>query len=307
VAVGVHTGKEIHLDEASHDYDVYVILFKDGKVSAPLVISTGSGGVVGDWEWADEPPEVVYVEGGTFQAGGTFGLLNIQVRTIKVSGFYIGKYEVTQAEWAAVMGSNPSYFQGANLSAFQQGLTSEERGRLPVENVSWYDVVAFCNKLSENEGLDPVYTINGTSVTWNSGTNGYRLPTEAEWEYAARGGKYLEQYKFSGSNMLENVAWHKGNSAGGSRPVGGKAKNSLGLYDMSGNVSEWCWNRFELPSSGSQTNPTGPTSGTNRVHRGGGWGNDQDQDFFFCPIEMLGTSPAQQGSGLGFRIVRPLN
>ena len=156
--------------------------------------------------------------------------------------FLMGKYQVTQALWDSVMGSNPSYSKGANR---------------PVEYVSWFDVVEFCNKLSEREGLEPAYTINGDDVTCNWNAKGYRLPTEAEWEYSARSG---QRFKYSGSNNVDEVAWYDDNSGSETHPVGLKKPNGFGLYDMSGNVYEWCWDRFGGYSSGSQTDPTGPDS-----------------------------------------------
>jgi formylglycine-generating enzyme required for sulfatase activity len=237
----------------------------------------------------------------------TTGSFNEQpVHEVTVSSFYMGKYEVTQAEWVAVMGSNPSWYQGNNLTAFQKGLSEEERGRLPVEYVSWYDAVDYCNALSDRDNLTRAYTINGTDVTWNSGANGYRLPTEAEWEYAARGGVNLETYEYSGSDTLGDVAWYWDNSESErTRPVGGKAANSLGLYDMSGNISEWCWDWYTFYISSPGTDPSGPSSapsgGTFRVFRGGDWS---------CAAVGLGSvhrgydTPSWWSGAVGFRLVR---
>ena len=158
--------------------------------------------------------------------------------SVTLSSYYICKYEVTQALWRAVMGSNPSNFKGNNL---------------PVENVSWYDCQTFIKRLNSYTGRD------------------FRLPTEAEWEFAARGGNYSHHYKYSGSNNLDDVAWYIDNSNKRPHPVGTKQPNELGLYDMSGNVGEWCSDWDGSYSSYSQTNPTGPNSGSFRVHRGGFW------------------------------------
>ena len=148
--------------------------------------------------------------------------------------FLMGKYAVTQALWESVMGSNPSQMKGENR---------------PVENVSWFDVVDFCNKLSKQSGLEPVYTINGHYVTCNWNAKGYRLPTEAEWEYSARGGEY---HKYAGSNNVHEVAWYDGNGRGGwgTHSVGQKKPNGFGLYDMSGNVAEWVWDWFSRYTHG---------------------------------------------------------
>lgn len=157
---------------------------------------------------------------------------------VSLSSFYIGKYEVTQALWKAVMGSNPSNWKGDNL---------------PVETVSWNDCQTFLRKLNAMTGKN------------------FRLPTEAEWEFSARGGNRSRGYQYSGSNVLSDVAWYVDNSGMKTHNVGTKAPNELGIYDMSGNVWEWCqdWHRYYYGYS--QTNPTGPSSGSYRVIRGGGW------------------------------------
>jgi formylglycine-generating enzyme required for sulfatase activity len=169
--------------------------------------------------------------------------------------FCIGKYAVTQSLWESVMGVNPSKFKGANR---------------PVEEVSWFDVVAFCNKLSKMEGLEPVYMIKGADVKCNWNAKGYRLPTEAEWEYSVRAGV---SFRYAGSNNVDEVAWYRGNSGSKTHPVGQLRSNGFGLYDMSGNVDEWCWDWKGKYSSGTQTDPTGPIGGSSRVLRGGSWGN----------------------------------
>ena len=197
--------------------------------------------------------------------------------------FLLFKYQVTQALWESVTGSNPSYFKGANR---------------PVENVSWFDVVEFCNKLSKREGLEPVYTINGKNVTCNWNAKGYRLPTEAEWEYSARGGEY---YKYAGSDDVDEVAWYDDNSGRQTHPVGQKKANGFGLYDMSGNVWEWVWDIKGDYSSGSQTDPTGPDSGPFRVYRGGSWNYDARRTRVSYRND---SSPELRGANVGFRLSR---
>ena len=188
--------------------------------------------------------EMVAVQGGTFTMGCTSEQgsdcfdSEKPAHQVTVGDFYIGKYEVTQAQWKAVMGSNPSKFQGDNL---------------PVEMVSWNDVQEFIQKLNAKTGKQ------------------YRLPTEAEWEFAARGGTNSRGYKYSGSNTLGNVAWYIDNSDNKTHTVGTKSANELGIFDMSGNVWEWCNDWFGAYSSNAQTNPKGPTSGSLRVNRGGSW------------------------------------
>ncbi|MDR2746566.1 MAG: formylglycine-generating enzyme family protein [Treponema sp.] len=234
---------------------------------------------------------MVRVEGGTFIMGapGNSGLDYYEYpddekpqHRVTVSSFYIGKYEVTQAEYQSVMGSNPSEYKGSYF---------------PVEQVSWFDAVEYCNKLSRREGLTPAYTVNGSgnnrTVTWNRNANGYRLPTEAEWEYACRAGTTTD------SQDIDDMAWTFGSTMDGElHPVGQKQGNAWGLYDMLGNAVEWCWDWYGGYSSAAQTNPAGPPFGSERVVRGGGAGT---MDVHLTL--RWGVSPA---NGLhGFRLVRP--
>ena len=192
--------------------------------------------------------EMVKVEAGTFMMGATSEMKDSYddpdsdekpVHQVTLTNdYYMGKYEVTQALWQAVMGSNPSNFKGDNL---------------PVETVSWNDCLGFISKLNSMTGRK------------------FRLPTEAEWEYAARGGKKSRGYQYSGSSNISDVAWYNENSGSKTHPVGTKQANELGIYDMSGNVWEWCSDWDGSYSSSSQTNPTGADSGLFRVRRGGGW------------------------------------
>jgi formylglycine-generating enzyme required for sulfatase activity len=210
--------------------------------------------------------QMVSIPGGTFTMGCTSEQTNcysdeLPTHQVTLSSYSIGKYEITQKQWREVMGTNPSYFTGDNK---------------PVEQVSWYEVVAFCNALSIREGFTPAYTINGTTVSCNFLSNGYRLPTEAEWEYAARGGAQSPNTQYSGSNMLSEVAWYNSNSSSTTHDVGTKLPNQLGIYDMSGNVWEWVWDYSGSYTSASQTNPTGPTSGSDRRLRGGSWNNNAE-------------------------------
>ena len=213
---------------------------------------------------------MVHVSGGTFTMGGKGrkALPNEKpTHSVTLSSYYICKYEVTQSLWQAVMGNNPSEFKGDNL---------------PVEQVSWDDCQTFINRLNSYTGRN------------------FRLPTEAEWEFAARGGNYSRHYKYSGSNYISDVAWYSDNSRNRTHPVGTKQPNELGLYDMSGNVWEWCSDWYGSYSSYSQTNPTGPNSGSDRVYRGGASG-------FFARIcrssRRSCNSPGYRDIGLGLRLV----
>ncbi|MBR4838137.1 MAG: SUMF1/EgtB/PvdO family nonheme iron enzyme [Bacteroidales bacterium] len=216
--------------------------------------------------------EMVDVKGGTFTMGGTAEQgsdaydSEKPTHSVTLNDYYIGKFEVTQELWQAVMGSNPSYFEGNNL---------------PVEDVSWNDVQEFIKKLNQKIGAN------------------FRLPTEAEWEYAARGGNKSRGYKYSGSNNI-GVAWYTDNSGYNTHQVGTKSPNELGIYDMSGNVWEWCQDWYGSYSSGSQTNPTGPASGSRRVLRGGSWGSRAR----ICRVSDRGSSdPGNRYNDYGFRLV----
>ena len=216
---------------------------------------------------------MVYVKGGTFTMGATaeqgsdVNDIEKPTHSVTLSDFYIGKYEVTQAQWKAIMGTTPSYFKGDNL---------------PVEQVSWNDIQEFIQKLNAQTGKK------------------FRLPTEAEWEYAARGGNKSKGYKYSGSNNIDEVAWYYDNSSNTTHPVGQKTPNELGIYDMSGNVWEWCQDWYGDYSSEAQTNPTGPSSGSNRVLRGGSWFNGARS----CRVSYrYGGTPDRRSYDLGFRLV----
>jgi len=209
------------------------------------------------------------------------------------------------------MGSNPS-----NFSSDPQA--GETQGRRPVENVSWYDVLVFCNRLSIAEGLNPVYSISGKTnpsewgtvptdrnATWNAvvmvgGANGYRLPTEAQWEYACRAGT-TTAYN-TGDTISDNTGWYDSNSGMKTHEVGKKSANAWGLYDMHGNVYEWCWDWDGSYSSGSQTDPTGAVIGSNRMVRGGSW---FAFDRWLRSAYRFDISPNSRSDRIGFRLVRP--
>jgi formylglycine-generating enzyme required for sulfatase activity len=246
------------------------------------------------------PVNMVLVEGGTFQMGSTNGGNNEKpVHTVTVKSFYMGKYEVTQKEWTEVMGTTVG--QQKAMSGY-----TDSRGvgdTYPMYYVNWYEAVEYCNRLSLKEGLTPAYRGSGDAIVCDFNATGYRLPTEAEWEYAAKGGnKNFLSYEYSGGNSVDRVAWYSGNSGNSTHPVGTKQANDLGLYDMSGNVNEWCWDWYGSYHSGSQNNPVGASSGAGRVLRGGGLGADAE---YVRSAYRASLTPSRRYYYLGFRLVRP--
>ena len=271
-------------------------------------------------KWEQIPFTTVKVEGGNCTLKG---------KEVTLSSFWISPYEVTQEEFESLMAENqngiepnPSYFSDSPAAG-------EVQKRRPVEWVSWYDAIVYCNLLSIKEGLTPCYTIKGStdpaawgmspgstsaedytnweSVTCNFNADGYRLPTEAEWEYAARGGQTgitdgSWDNTYSGSNTLDDVAWYDSNSDSKTHEVGKKQANALGLYDMSGNVYEWCWDWYDGSGYPSGTeDPAGPDTGSYRVLRGGSWYYSASS----CTVSNRNVyNPYIRFGSYGFRLVR---
>ncbi len=227
--------------------------------------------------------KMVHVEGGTFTMGATSEQGSDAdsdekpAHSVTLSSYYIGQTEVTQALWTAVMGETVSQIATRN-----KWETCGVGGNYPMYDVSWEDCQEFVSKLNRLTGKT------------------FRLPTEAEWEYAARGGSKSRGYKYSGSNTLGSVAWYDDNSGSTTHPVGSKSSNELGLYDMSGNVGEWCQDWYGGYSSSPQTNPKGPNSGAYRVCCGGSW----NYDAWICRVSIrYGSAPSGGGHDLGLRLV----
>ncbi len=213
--------------------------------------------------------DMVYVKGGTFQMGSTNGYNDEEpVHMVTVGDFYIGKHEVMQKQWKTIMGNNPSNWKGDNL---------------PVEKVSWNEAQEFIHRLNAKTG------------------GHFRLPTEAEWEYTARGGAKSRGYEYADSNNVDKVAWYRENSVKKTHPVGQKQSNELGLYDMSGNVWEWCqdWYGKNYYSISPINNPKGPSNGPYRVLRGGGWSTDAS---YTRVAYRGGYGPSGASSRMGFRL-----
>ncbi len=270
--------------------------------------------------------EMVFVEGGTFTSLDYDWEDEEYVSTdyiITLSSFYMSKYEITQSEWETVMTGNNNGIS-ANPSITKDNIDMDN----PVDFVSWFDSIVFCNRKSIMENLTPVYVKHGQTdpdlwgnipvsrdeandlewiyLTINLSANGYRLPTDMEWEWAARGGLIAQQSgtfytPYAGSDTVDTVAWYRDNSQNRTHPVGSKSPNELGLFDMTGNLWEWCWDWLSLDLSGTHTNPLGANKGLTRILRGGSW--YQKSTDCIIPFRVSGY-PESRGSDLGFRLVR---
>jgi formylglycine-generating enzyme required for sulfatase activity/uncharacterized protein YegL len=257
--------------------------------------------VTANAKYAVDDSLMVLIPAGTFQMGNTGAYSGYSeekpVHSVTISrDFWMSKTEVTQKQYEDVTGLKPSKFKGDNL---------------PVETVNWYEAVDFCNKLSEKEGLSPCYSGSGDAIVCDWNANGYRLPTEAEWEYACKAGSSTDFYNGSLTNSscspldanLDKIGWYCGNENTKTRDVGQKEPNAFGLYDMSGNVWEWCWDWYVSTyyTNTAVTDPRGASTGTHRVLRGGSW----LFDAFYCRSSARsGSFPYYRYSSYGFRISR---
>ena len=299
---------EVMVPLDSIDYDggwiVNNSIPKEAEQTLTIVLTVEQGGKQTTYMFTFESVMAsrgVLVEGGTFTMGDTDGASD-EKPTHKVTftyNFYIGKYEVTFDEYDAFCSAT------GKSKPNDQGWG---RGSRPVINVTWWDAIDYCNWLSEKEKLPKAYDSNGNLLDKDGRVTtditkvlGYRLPTEAEWEFAARGGNKSRGYQYAGSSTVGDVAWYDSNSGGKTQEVGKKAPNELGIYDMSGNVWEWCSDWYGNYSSSAQTNPYNSTAGSYRVYRGGSWRN------FATSTRVAfrgGDSPTAANYRLGFRIAR---
>lgn len=231
----------------------------------------------------------IKVDGGIFVRKSDYQVkkgLPISEITVKVNDFYIDDFVVTQGDWNQVMDYNPSYFINDEL---------------PVECVGWYEAALFCNKKSYKDNLQACYSNNGEQVKCDFSANGYRLPTEAEWEFAAIGGVKSKGFRYAGSDCLDDVAWYSKNAGKTTHPKGQKLPNELGIYDMCGNVFEWCWDWFDKLDSDYMDNPFGPANGKMKVVRGNNWVNGESTSEL---CRRVHRDPYCKTHHQGFRIAR---
>jgi formylglycine-generating enzyme len=248
------------------------------------------------------PFDSAVVQGGTFNNGAG---------NMTISTFYMDKYETTQGDYQAIMGNNPAMYYGVGVA-------------YPVYYVSWFDAIKYCNLRSMGEDLTPCYSYltygtdvnawptnwyldyhNAANISCNWPANGYRLPTEMEWRFAARGGNLTHSYSYSGSNTIGGVAWYTTNSSGSAHIVGTKTANELGIFDLTGNVWEWCWDIFaESYPYGDQTDPHGPSTGMSRAYCGGSRATNAAMCIITYHIGTGSYADTSYYTDLGFRVCR---
>ncbi len=315
----VLTGKEIKTSDKE-----YVIHFEENLAKLGIKLGEGKEEIKQEKKEEIEPEQtediivdsdvnedMILIEGGTFRMGNENETMDEQpVHSVTQSSFYMCKHEVTQSEYLSIMESDPSIFNS-------DPAPGEDQSNRPVEYVSWFDAIYYCNKKSIAEGLTPCYSIQGNTdpknwyyvpneggelidtVNCDFNADGYRLPTEAEWEFAARGGNNTESYNYIGSDDINSVSWYNENSNEKTHEVMKKKPNELGLYDMGGNVSEWCWDEFGNYNSKSVKNPHGTSWGSCRVLRGGNWHSN-----YVTASYRRNDYPKNRFGYNGFRVVR---
>jgi formylglycine-generating enzyme required for sulfatase activity len=251
---------------------------------------------------AQNNTDMVVVNGGTFTMGSKSENASAEddekkEHSVTLNSFKISKFEVTVWQWNEYLKANklkpnkkPNWGWNDNY---------------PINNITWNEAISYCNWLSKKEKLQPAYFKKGPNYVCDFNANGYRLPTEAEWEFAANGGKLSKQYKYSGNNNAEKVAWYKQNSKNSPHIIGTKSPNELGIYDMSGNVWEWCndWYSESYYDVSPNNNPTGPEMGQKKVVRGGSWDSELN---YLRPSNRICTIPTETHEFYGFRIAQTI-
>ena len=247
--------------------------------------------------------DLIQVKGGTFKMGSknsdTSAELDEQKEhSVILNTFEISKFEVTVWEWKQFIKANKMKMPIKPSWGWQDNY--------PINGITWNEAIAYCNWLSTKEKLQPCYSKKGPNFVCNFKANGYRLPTEAEWEFAAKGGTNSKGFRYSGSDKLEDVAWYKANSNGQPHTVGTKLPNELGIYDMSGNVWEWCWDWYnkDFYKLEKGDNPKGPEMGERRTVRGGSWDSKSN---YVRPANRISTIPSKTHEFYGFRIARTIS
>ena len=247
--------------------------------------------------------DLIQVKGGTFKMGSKKSDESAEVdeqkeHTVTLNTFEISKFEVTVWEWKQFIKANKMKMPAKPTWGWQDNY--------PINGITWNEAIAYCNWLSTKEKLQPCYSKKGPNFVCNFKANGYRLPTEAEWEFAAKGGTNSKGFRYSGSDKLEDVAWYKANSNGQPHTVGTKLPNELGIYDMSGNVWEWCWDWYnkDFYKLEKGDNPKGPEMGERRTVRGGSWDSKSN---YVRPANRISTIPSKTHEFYGFRIARTIS